>query len=74
MTGLKGAEIGPELLEFFEQLFAAAKDQTKKLSTWEHDFLADVETRFEAHGENFRCSPKQWEIFTRIGGKLGVKP
>lgn len=74
MSQLKGAEIGEGLCTFFEELFDAARDQTGKLSAWEQDFITDVSARFEEARERFRCSEKQWSIFTRIGNKLGVQP
>lgn len=74
MSQLKGSEIGEELLAFFERLFEITGDAPGKLSAWEQDFITDVGARFEAQRENFRCSEKQWEILTRIGKKLGVKP
>ena len=74
MSEFKGSEIGEGLVPFFTNLMDVFDENRSRLTQWEESFMQDQKDRFEAHGADFRCSIKQWEIITRIGRKLGVTP
>ena len=41
-----------------------------RLSQWERDFVADFTQRLEEWGPKINVSPRQWDVFERLTGKV----
>jgi hypothetical protein len=57
-----------QLAKLSELLVDAAS--CSRLSQWEKDFVADFMTRLETYGPRVTVSPRQWDVFERLTGKV----
>jgi len=42
----------------------------QRLTRWERDFVADFTTRLAEWGPQITVSPRQWDVFERLAGKV----
>ncbi len=57
-----------QLAKLSELLVDAASCQ--RLTQWERDFVADFTKRLEEWGPRITVSPRQWDVFERLSGKV----
>lgn len=55
-----------EEYEELEMILNCAKENGKKCTQWERDFIDDMFTRFSQYEHNTRVSEKQWKVLRKI--------
>lgn len=66
-------QLSDDQLERLQFIFCRAEESPELLNAWERQYVSDNAERFEEDEggeEGYFVTPKMWQIFERIEGKL----